>query len=199
MLHECYHAGRPNISLEKKLLITLWYLGNQESIRGIADRFNVTNSSVNKATRELCSYIVQNLMGKFIQWPTVSNENLWSTRVGFESGLPLQGCIGCIDSTHIPIKAPRQQENAYVNRKGFHSVVLQGIWNHQRKFTDVLCGCACSTHDATVMRSSPIYAEICHNKPIYFPDEIYIIGDQAYPQESFFLLLFFLDIFKIYT
>jgi hypothetical protein len=107
-----YHAGRPNISLEKKLFINLWYLGNQESIRGIADRFNVTNSSVNKATRELCSFIVQNLMGKFIQWPTVSNDNLRSTRVGFESELPLQGCIVCIDSTHIPIKAPRQQENA---------------------------------------------------------------------------------------
>ena len=47
-----YHAGRPKIK-EKKLLITLWYLGNQESIRGIADRFTVTNSSVYKATREI--------------------------------------------------------------------------------------------------------------------------------------------------
>ena len=127
MLHECYHVGKPIISLEKKLLITLWYLGNQESIRGIVDRFNVTNYSVNKAKRELCSSIVQNLMGKFIQWSTMSNEKLRSTRVGFESGLPLQGRIGCIDSTHIPIKSPRQQENAYVNWKGFHSVVLQGI------------------------------------------------------------------------
>jgi hypothetical protein len=71
-----YRAGRPNISLQKKLLIILWYLGNEESIRGIADRFNVTNSSANKATREICSFIVQNLMGKFIQWPTVSNDNL---------------------------------------------------------------------------------------------------------------------------
>ena len=71
------------LAYRKKLLITLWYLGNQESIRGVADRLNVTNSSVNKATRELCSSIVQNLMGKFIQWPTVSNDNLRSTRVGF--------------------------------------------------------------------------------------------------------------------
>jgi hypothetical protein len=78
----------------------------------------------------------------------------------------------------------------HVNRKGFHSVVLQGICSHQRKFTDVLCGCAGSTHDAPVMRSSPIYAEICHNKPKYFPDEIYIIGDQAYPLESWLIRKF---------
>jgi len=36
-----FAAGRPPIPLEKKLLITLWYLGNQESIRGIADRFDL--------------------------------------------------------------------------------------------------------------------------------------------------------------
>lgn len=126
-------------------------------------------------------------MCKFVQWPTFSNENLQLTLHGFESGFPLPGCIGCIDSTHIPIKAPQEQENAYVNRKGYHSVVLQGICNHQRKFTDILCGCACSTHDATVMRSSPLYGEVSRNKPKYFPDETYLIGDQAYPLESWLI------------
>ena len=36
------HGGRLPISVCKHLLITLWFLGNQESIRSIADRFNVT-------------------------------------------------------------------------------------------------------------------------------------------------------------
>ena len=40
------HGGRQPISVEKHLLITLRFLGNQESIRSISDRFNVTKSSV---------------------------------------------------------------------------------------------------------------------------------------------------------
>ncbi|CAC5419698.1 unnamed protein product [Mytilus coruscus] len=117
-----------------------------------------------------------------------ANGTCWRlVRSGFKSGFPLQGCIGCIDSTHIPIKGPREQENAYVNCKGYHSIVLQGICNHQRKFTDVFCGCAGSTHDATVLRSSPLYTEVCRNKQKYLPDETYLIGDKAYPLESWLI------------
>ena len=36
------HGGRLPISVSKHLLITLWLLGNQESITSIADQFNVT-------------------------------------------------------------------------------------------------------------------------------------------------------------
>ena len=37
------------------------------------------------------------------------------------------GCIGAIDGSHIPIKAPVESSASYVNRKGFHSILLQGI------------------------------------------------------------------------
>ncbi|WAR10350.1 hypothetical protein MAR_035426 [Mya arenaria] len=40
------NKGRKQIPLEKELLVTLWYLGNLESIRSISDRFNITRSSV---------------------------------------------------------------------------------------------------------------------------------------------------------
>lgn len=126
-------------------------------------------------------------MCKFIQWPTSSVENLQLVRNGFESGLSLPWCIGCIDSTLIPIKAPREQENANVNRKSYHFIVLQGVCNHKRKFTDVFCGCAGSTHDATAMRSSPLYAEVCKNEQKYLQDETYLIGDQAYPLQSWLM------------
>ena len=35
--------------------------------------------------------------------------------------------IGCIDCTHICIQAPSQNEQNYVNRKGYHSVNVQVI------------------------------------------------------------------------
>ena len=39
----------------------------------------------------------------------------------------IPGVIGCIDGTHIRIQKPRQFENAYVNRKGYHSINVQVI------------------------------------------------------------------------
>ena len=53
-----FASDRPPIPLEKKLLISLWYLGNQESIGGIADRFDVTYSSVYKVTREIYVHLL---------------------------------------------------------------------------------------------------------------------------------------------
>ena len=50
------------------------------------------------------------------------------------------GVIGAIDGTHIPIKAPFVSHNSHVNRKGAHSVVLQGVCDHELLFTDCYAG-----------------------------------------------------------
>ncbi len=36
-------------------------------------------------------------------------------------------CIGAIDGSHIPIIAPEEYHCDYFNRKGWHSIILQGI------------------------------------------------------------------------
>ena len=64
--------GRPSTSLEKKLLVTLWYLGNLESLRSIAERFDIPKSCVYHSTRNICKAVVQHLANKFIIWPTQS-------------------------------------------------------------------------------------------------------------------------------
>ena len=38
------------------------------------------------------------------------------------------GVIGAIDGCHIPCKQPVENANDYYNRKGFHSIVLQGTY-----------------------------------------------------------------------
>jgi len=44
------------------------------------------------------------------------------------AGFPL--VIGAIDGTHIPLLAPSEEENAYVNRKGTHSVNVMVCVNY---------------------------------------------------------------------
>ena len=62
----------------------------------------------------------------------------------------MTGVIGAIDGTHTPIKAPFVSHNSYVNRKGTHSVVLQGVCDHELLFTDSYAGEVGSVHDACV-------------------------------------------------
>ena len=48
------YGGREPILVEKHLLITLWLLRNQESIRSVSDRFNVPKSSVFTCVNRVC-------------------------------------------------------------------------------------------------------------------------------------------------
>ena len=77
--------------------------------------------------RKMCFLTEKNESKKCLsKWPTtnaelVENKNAFYRRGGFPS------VIGCVDGTHIRIQAPYQHENGYVNRKGFHSINVQGI------------------------------------------------------------------------
>ena len=42
--------------------------------------------------------------------------------------------IGCVDGTHIRIQVPNEHENAYVNRKGFHSINVQGVCSYEGQY-----------------------------------------------------------------
>ena len=48
------HGGRPPISINKELLIFLWFSGKQECVRSILDRFSDTKSSVLLSCQRVC-------------------------------------------------------------------------------------------------------------------------------------------------
>lgn len=79
--------------------------------------------------------------------------------------LPLDfpGVVGVIDGCHIPISAPTEYPISYINRKGFYSILLQGICNNKMQFIDVFVGICGSVHDARVWRLSDIKNMIDHD------------------------------------
>ena len=52
----------------------------------------------------------------------------------FESLHGIPYILGAIDGSHIPIIAPSIDHAPYYCRKGFYSVLLQGVVNSQCKF-----------------------------------------------------------------
>lgn len=72
---------------------------------------------------------------RYIKWPELH------AMVNFErdfrqlSNFP--GTIGAIDGCHIAISASIKNSDSYINRKGYHSIVLQGICDYKLRFIDV--------------------------------------------------------------
>lgn len=56
--------------------------------------------------------------------------------------------VGTVNGSHIPIIAPRLHAADYYNRKGFHSILLQGVVSSKCFFRDFDIRWAGSMHDA---------------------------------------------------
>ena len=67
--------------------------------------------------------------GRFIKWPLTHDECAKiKNKFYIHRGFP--GIVGCVDRTHVRLQAPTQNENNYVNRKGFHSINVQAVCSH---------------------------------------------------------------------
>ncbi|XP_066589309.1 uncharacterized protein [Prorops nasuta] len=172
------------ISLEKQVVLTVWILAKAESFLAVGDRFNMSASSAHYCFKNVIKTLAS-ITGTYIKWPNISQIN--NITLEFENrshGIP--GIIGAIDGCHIPIMQPHDNAVDYYNRKGFHSVILQGVCDHQRRFIDVHIGVPGRVHDARVFRTSPLYKNIMHHNLIS-PSNC-IIGDSAYPLSDFVLV-----------
>ncbi|XP_066593228.1 putative nuclease HARBI1 [Prorops nasuta] len=170
--------GNPKIQPCKQLAVTLWILGNQEVYRSVADRFNMSKDIVWKCVFNV-SHVLENHINEYIKWPT--NGQLMRNATKFEEISNFPGVVGVIDGCHISISAPTEHPNSYINRKGFYSVILQGVCDYNMKFIDIFAGYCGSVHDARVWQLSDLKHLIDNNREQYCPGYLHLLGDSAYP------------------
>ena len=99
-------------------------------------------------------------------------------------------CAGAIDATHIAILAPTENHTDYVNRKGYHSILMQAVVDCNYLFRDVVIGWPGSVHDPRMFSNSTIFVK--GNENCLFPVDLtkeicredvppVILADAAYP------------------
>ena len=135
-----------------------------------------TSSRVHK---RITTALVDTYREELIKWPT--RQTLQKVIQQFEDLQGFPGMVGAIDGSHIPITAPAENSNDYINRKKFHSVILQPVCDAELLITDAFCGYPGRVHDARVLRNSPLYQDAMNNKDLYFPGNTHLVGDSAYP------------------
>ncbi|KAB0803778.1 hypothetical protein PPYR_00748 [Photinus pyralis] len=109
-------------------------------------------------------------------WPRVT-----STKAVFEKKKNISNVIGAIDGTHFRINRPKVHPEDYCNRKGYHSIIMQGVVNSKMVFIDIYVGEPGSMHDARVFRRSALYKTATENPADLFYGKYKLIGDSAYP------------------
>ena len=140
---------------EHRLAITLWCLATCGEYRTIGHLFGVARCTVCVIIHDTCQAIITKLLKKYIQLPV--GEQLVQVVDGFKSKWGMMQCGGSIDSCHIPVKPPALNHTDYYNQKGWYSIILQGVVDHEYLFYDVYVGWPGSVHDALVFGNSTAF------------------------------------------
>ena len=172
------------IPVDVKVAVAICRLATGNSMQCIADLYRIGLSSSQLAVSQFCAAIKKNLLRKFIQWPSPSTLDRYAQE--FQDLQQIPYVVGAVDGSHIPIVAPRLHAPDYYNRKGFHSILLQGVVSAKCLFWDFDIGWAGSMHDANLWARTAI-GQYCEAGKLY---PYTLVGDAAYPCRPWMLAPF---------
>nr|XP_055051176.1 uncharacterized protein LOC129436904 [Misgurnus anguillicaudatus] len=177
---------RVPLTVEQRVAVTIWRLATNVEYRSIAHLFGIGLSTACVVTQQVVSAILFILKPNLIKVPT--GNNLKHVVNGFRDRWGFPQCAGAIDGTHVPIIAPHDNRSDYYNRKGYYSIILQGVVDHKLMFWDINVGWPGKVHDARVFGNSSIFQKGQSGR--LFPPwteefqgvsvPICIVGDAAY-------------------
>ena len=79
--------------------------------------------------------VITTKVDDFVKFPTTRAEQNEVKQGLYRVGV-FPCAIGCVDGTHVKLSSPLlQNELDYVCRKGFYSINVQAICNHEGKYT----------------------------------------------------------------
>lgn len=106
------------------MAVALWRLATGNSYRTVGLTFGIGRCTALERAND------------FIKFPKTEAETRQSI-LEFQDISRFPQVVGALDGSHIPIKAPKEDPNEYVDRKSFHSIVLQGVADANGKFLHV--------------------------------------------------------------
>lgn len=184
-------GGFGKLSALQHVLIFLWFAGHQTaSFRDVADRFNISISSLYNVIRRITMFL-SGLSEEIIRWPE-NQERVEILEYFQNNGFP--GVIGTIDGSHIKIDKPDDDADSYLNRKKYYSIQvnikiclfflllfsyffqIQVVCDHNLLLRDIFIGYPGSVHDSRVFRNSPLSNDLVNKCR-----DNYLLGDSGYP------------------
>ncbi|XP_025994706.1 putative nuclease HARBI1 [Solenopsis invicta] len=150
-------------------------MATPDSYRSICEKFNVGKATALRAMRRVSKTIAK-LSPLFITW--LESNRAENVTKGFFTTSAFPKVLSAIDGTHINITASHISPETYINRKEHHSIQLQVIYDHERRFIHCYAGNVGSVHDQRVFRLSEVYNYLEDLEK--FPNNSQLVGDATY-------------------
>lgn len=140
---------------------------------------NIHQSTVSRTVRDVTAALLETYPDSF--------NVVGSSKTGFYDKFGMPNILGCVDGTHIKIKAPPiyRHPDEYINRKNVHSINVQAICDSDCVFTDVDVSWPGSVHDSRIFKNSDIYMTLVTGEL-----QGIILGDSGYGITPFLLTPF---------
>ena len=184
---------RKAICVEHRVAITLWCLAMCGEYRTIGHLFGIARCTVCVIVHDTCKALVGTLESQYIRFP--QDDELIEVIQGFNRKWGFVQCAGAIDGSHIPVRAPAMNHTDYYNRKGWYSIIVRAVVDHNYLFRNVYCGWPGSVHDARVLANSLLYSkanagEILQGNSVTIMGRqipTFLVGDSAYPLSTWLM------------
>lgn len=119
------HAVTP----EMKVALTLRYFATGKMQLCNADDFGLSQPTISRAISQTVDALTApHIIRRHIDFPTNPME-IERIQADFARIAGFPGVVSVIDDTHISIVAPHNYEEVYVNRKNFHSINVQMVFD----------------------------------------------------------------------
>lgn len=116
---------REPVSVEQRVALTIWKLATNVEYRTISNLFGVGISTYSTIVVETCQVLADKLFKKYVHIPV--GDMLKDVMKGVETCWGFPQAVGAIDGSHVPIIWPPESASDYYNRKGYYSIIMQGL------------------------------------------------------------------------
>lgn len=152
--------------------------------------FRVPHNTISILVREVCAAIFQEYKREMFTLP--STPAGWrEVADGFSSKWNFHHCVGAMDGKHVAIAKPKKSGSTHWNYKGFFSIVMLAVVDHNYTFMWASVGHPGASSDAGIFRESPLKRRLERGRlglppaePIPNDDRdipYFFVGDDAFP------------------
>ncbi|XP_071110025.1 putative nuclease HARBI1 [Haliotis cracherodii] len=168
----------------EKVVATLRYFATGKMQLCNGDDLGLSQSSVSRAIEQTVSALSDaEIASQFIHFPTTQG-CIRRNQAAFYNIAHFPGVVGVIDGSHVQIIAPSVDEPSYVNRKQYHSINTQLVFDPNNMIIDLVAKWPGSTHDSRILTESGLH--ILFERHIV-PTGCHLLGDSGYPCRNWLL------------
>ena len=174
------------IPAELKVITTLRYLVTGKMQLCSGDDIGMTQQSVSKVITQTLDALTAPpapFIARCIKFPQLQDE-IRQRQAKFREIANFPGVVGAIDGTHIRIVAPREHEAEYINRKNYHSLNIQVVFDARYRILDVVSKWPGSVHDSRIWNECGLKRGFENGS---VPGSCHLIGDRVYPCQPWLL------------